>query len=86
MGTIAARDCRRVIDLTEQVFAGMLTAVRQALSLRVKQGEQLNISESAKRFLDDVSKDVQEFTEDIFLEPTLRNLVHSIDNMAHTIY
>lgn len=86
MGTIAARDCRRVIELTEQVFAGMLIALRQALALRVKQGEQINISESASHFLKMVSKDVDEFTEDVFLEPILRNLIHSIDNMSHTIY
>lgn len=86
MGTIAARDCRRVIDLTEQVVVGMLVALRQALALRVKQGEQFNISESANTFLDRVSEDVKAFTEDVFLEPILRNLLHSIDNMSHTIY
>lgn len=86
MGTIAARDCRRVIELTEQVIAGMLLALRQALALRVRQGEILNISESANNFLKIVSNDVEEFTEDVFLEPILRNLIHSIDNMPHTIY
>lgn len=86
MGTIAARDCRRVIDLTEQVVAGMLVALRQALALRVKQGEQFNISESANTFLDRVGEDVEPFTEDVFLEPILRNLLHSIDNMSYTIY
>ena len=34
MGTIAARDCLRVLDLTEQVVAAMLIAGRQALALR----------------------------------------------------
>lgn len=86
MGTIAARDCRRVIELTEQVFAGMLIAVRQALALRVKQGEQLIMSESANGYLKQISNDVAEFTDDVFLEPILRNLIHSINEMSHTIY
>ena len=38
MGTIAARDCLRVIELTEQVVAGMLIAARQALALRQRVG------------------------------------------------
>jgi len=39
MGTIAARDCIRVLELTEQVSAAMLVAVRQALGLRRRLGE-----------------------------------------------
>ena len=34
MGTIAARDCLRVLELSEQVGAAMLIAARQALALR----------------------------------------------------
>jgi len=34
MGTIAARDCLRVLELTEQVCAAMLIAARQGLALR----------------------------------------------------
>lgn len=40
MGTIAARDCLRVIELTEQVVAGMLIAARQAVALRQRVGLQ----------------------------------------------
>ncbi|KAJ6641306.1 Histidine ammonia-lyase [Pseudolycoriella hygida] len=86
MGTIAARDCRRVIELTEQVVAGMLIAVRQALVLRIKQGEQLNVSESTDDFLRRVSRDVEEITEDVFLEPILRKVLQSIGEMPHEIY
>jgi histidine ammonia-lyase len=39
MGTIAARDCIRVLELTEQVGAATLLAAAQALGLRLKQGE-----------------------------------------------
>ena len=37
MGTIAARDCLRVLELTEQVCAGMLVAARQGIALRSAQ-------------------------------------------------
>lgn len=38
MGTIAARDALRVLELTEQVAAALMIAVRQAVALRVKGG------------------------------------------------
>lgn len=37
MGTIAARDCLRVLELTEQVAAALLIAVRQGVALRERQ-------------------------------------------------
>ena len=36
MGTIAARDCIRNLDLTDQVLAGHLIATCQALALRMR--------------------------------------------------
>jgi histidine ammonia-lyase len=39
MGTIAARDCMRVIGLTEQTLAAGLLAAAQALKLRLNKGE-----------------------------------------------
>ena len=39
MGTIAARDCLRVLELTEQVAAAMVLATHQALLLRGRGGE-----------------------------------------------
>lgn len=38
MGTIAARDCVRVLELTEQVCAATLLAFSQAVELRIKTG------------------------------------------------
>lgn len=86
MGSIAARDCRRVIELTEQVVAGMLIALRQALYLRVQQGEELNISTEVDAFLNDVKNDVREIIDDVFLEPILRQLIHRLENMPYTVY
>jgi histidine ammonia-lyase len=34
MGTLAARDCQRVLELTGQVAAALVLATRQALELR----------------------------------------------------
>ena len=39
MGTISARDCIRVIELTEQVCAATLLAMVQGIDLRIMQGE-----------------------------------------------
>ena len=39
MGTIAARDCIRVIELTEQVTTACLLAAVQAVRLREKAGD-----------------------------------------------
>ena len=36
MGTIAARDCQRTLDLGDQVLAAMLIAARQAVTLRLR--------------------------------------------------
>ena len=39
MGTIASRDCLRVLTLTEQVAAAQILAVCQGLEIRIKKGE-----------------------------------------------
>ncbi len=39
MGTIAARDCLRILQLTEQVASAVLLASVQGLKLRIKSGE-----------------------------------------------
>jgi histidine ammonia-lyase len=39
MGTIAARDCLRVLELTEQVAAALILTVCQGIRLRARQGE-----------------------------------------------
>jgi histidine ammonia-lyase len=39
MGTISARDCLRVLQLTEQVAAASLLAATQGLELRIRQND-----------------------------------------------
>ena len=44
MGTISARDCIRVIELTEQVCAATLLAMVQGIDLRIMQGELVRVN------------------------------------------
>lgn len=74
MGTIAARDCIRVIELTEQVGAACLLAMVQAIDLRVKTGE---IKEAGikpvQTVVDQVHKNFEFLVEDRPVESDLRN-------------
>ena len=60
MGTIAARDCRRILELSETVAAIVLLAVCQALDLR---GDESG-SRRARALRDAVRKQVSMVTED----------------------
>ncbi len=79
MGTIAARDCIRVVELTEQVTAACLLAVVQAVRLRIIQGE---VSESdihpVKPIIDQVIEKFDFLTEDRPLESELREIIDLI--------
>ncbi|NMG03844.1 HAL/PAL/TAL family ammonia-lyase [Azoarcus taiwanensis] len=79
MGTIAARDCLRVVELTEQVTAALLLAVTQGVTLRSRQGEldEATLTAPLRGFRDDIAKLSAFVTEDRPLEPDLRQiLVH----------
>jgi histidine ammonia-lyase len=87
MGTIAARDCVRVLDLVEQVAAALLIAVRQGIVLRQKlSGPSLKLSQDANKFLQELTSDVEFITADVFLEPTLRALTGKIKNRSWNLY
>ena len=57
MGTIAARDCLRVIELAEQVAAALVLAVTQGIILRARQGDlpEQRLTDSLRQFRDQVS-------------------------------
>ncbi|WP_299795051.1 histidine ammonia-lyase [uncultured Shewanella sp.] len=80
MGTIAARDCMRVLQLTEQVAAAALLAMTQGINLRVSQGElcHSSLTPSISRTLEQVKTDFELLTEDRPLEPVLRQTVEKI--------
>ena len=77
MGTIAARDCMRVIELTEQVAAASLLAAWQGVQLRLRSGEitTTHFSDDVRGNLDDIANHFQLVTEDRPLEDDLRRMM-----------
>lgn len=86
MGTIASRDCLRVLELTEQVAAALLIAVRQGVFLRMKLNPTMLPEPSVEKMLAELSQDIDEIVEDRRLEPDLRKLLEGIRNRAWNCY
>jgi len=88
MGTIAARDCVRVLQLTEQVTAAVLLAACQALELRIQAGEFKNkdLSAGMRDMLQQVREVSPFLEEDRALENELRALVAQLQQQALTAY
>lgn len=88
MGTIAARDCLRILQLTEQVVAASLLAVQQAIRLRVAQGT-LHMT-SLNKHLQDMLATLQQqhplVDEDRPLEAELRQLVTQLQQQHWPLY
>ncbi|GIU33466.1 aromatic amino acid ammonia-lyase [Shewanella schlegeliana] len=82
MGTISARDCMRVLQLTEQVAAAALLAMSQGIRLRIALEELVpsSITPSLGKTLAQVEADFELLTEDRPLEQTLRSTVDKIQN------
>jgi histidine ammonia-lyase len=80
MGTIAARDCLRVLQLTEQVAAASLLAATQALALRQRQGELHNeqLTPAICAMQDNVFAHFAFVEEDRPLEADLRHTIARI--------
>jgi histidine ammonia-lyase len=88
MGTIAARDCLRTLQLTEQVAAAVLLAACQALELRVRANEinEQTLSTAIQAMKKDVFGAFEFITEDRPLEATLREFVSLIQNQHWSLY
>jgi len=86
MGTIAARDCARVLELTEQVAAGLLITVRQAVWLRCRLNSAVSPSPALQATVDALSADIAVIEEDRRLEPDLRLLLERIRGRAWKLY
>lgn len=82
MGTIAARDCLRILQLTEQVTAGVLVASVQALELRIKQNELRaeDLSLSVQTLMDNLRSCSGFIIEDRCLDSDLRSIIQNIQN------
>lgn len=88
MGTIAARDCLRVIELTEQVAAAALLAASQGLELRSRQGE-LSDQHLTERLLHMKNTVLSEFdllVEDRPLDASLHAFVDKIQQRQWPLY
>ena len=88
LGTIAARDCLRVLELTEQVAVAALLGTLQGLELRVRNGE-LKVSllsEEAAQMLSAVRAKSAFVEEDRPLENDLRWMLEQILGKAWKCY
>ncbi|CAM3692608.1 HAL/PAL/TAL family ammonia-lyase [Rheinheimera salexigens] len=88
MGTIAARDCLRVLQLTEQVVAASLLAVQQGVQLRINQGElhQASLTADIQQMLNQLQTDYPLLQEDRPLEHSLRQLIAQIQQQQWPLY
>jgi len=88
MGTISARDCLRILELSEQVAAAVLLAAVQALELRLRAGEldQTHLLPALLEMKDSVFSDFEFLTEDRPLEADLRHFASLIENRAWGLY
>ncbi len=88
MGTIAARDCLRILQLTEQVAAAELLAVCQALEIRIRKEEidASSINNDILEMKDDVFTRFDFLAEDRPLENELRSAVAEIQQRRWSLY
>lgn len=88
MGTIAARDCLRVIELAEQVSAALILAVTQGVILRARQGDlpEQRLTEALREFRDQVSAGFPFLEEDRPLEADLRATLEQIRARRWELY
>jgi histidine ammonia-lyase len=78
MGTIAARDCLRILELTEQVAAAHTLATVQAARLRLRIDNTTPIPAPLKAFMESVTSASRFVDEDRALESDLRALTARI--------
>ncbi|TXD89541.1 aromatic amino acid lyase [Mitsuaria sp. TWR114] len=85
MGTIAARDALRVLDLTEQVAAGLLIACRQGLGLRERLAP-LTLSPALAAMQSDLAARLPLIVEDRALDRELGALIEAIRARDWSLY
>jgi histidine ammonia-lyase len=86
MGTIAARDCLRVIELTEQVVAALLVTARQGVALRRALDGGAPMSAAPEAMLADLESRLPLIVEDRALDVELRQLLAAIRGEAWSLY
>jgi histidine ammonia-lyase len=83
MGTIAARDCVRIIELTEQVVAATVIAVVQGVELR---GNETGLSAGARTTLAQVRAKIPFLETDRAMEQELRLCLQLIRGRYWNLY
>jgi len=80
MGTIAARDCLRVLELTEQVAAALTLASVQGVNLRqtLTEVEPAALTAPVKSFMQSIAEHSAFLDEDRPLEHELRTMTRLI--------
>lgn len=83
MGTIAARDCLRILELTEQVAAAVLIAAVQGVELRVSLGNLSPVLQITHQWVRQFSAFLN---TDRALEPELRECLVLIRDQHWQLY
>jgi histidine ammonia-lyase len=86
MGTIAARDALRVLELTEQVVAAMLIAARQGVALRRQLDPSLALSPALAEFHLDLDRRIAPVVEDRALDRDLQALLQALRERAWSVH
>ncbi|WP_028104965.1 HAL/PAL/TAL family ammonia-lyase [Pseudoduganella violaceinigra] len=86
MGTIAARDCLRVLELVEQCAAALLVTVRQGVHLRCRENPDMAPQAALAAMQQRLAEDIAVVAEDRRLDPELRQLVQRIRSQAWELY
>jgi histidine ammonia-lyase len=86
MGTIAARDCLRVLELTEQVVAAMLIATRQGVALRQRIDPTIALHGEPAKMYEDLERRIPLVEEDRALDKELIDLVKAIQQQTWSLY
>jgi len=86
MGTIAARDCLRVLELTEQVAAALLVTARQGIALRRSHEGSARLSDDAEAMFLDLESRIPLVEEDRALDGELRALLQAMRQREWDLY
>ena len=86
MGTIAARDCLRVLELTEQVAASLLVCARQGIALRHRVQSDLAMAPMLQGMYADLERRIPLIEEDRALDRELAALIGAIRDEAWDLY
>ncbi|ATD05731.1 aromatic amino acid ammonia-lyase [Pseudoalteromonas piscicida] len=80
MGTIAARDLRRIADLIKPVIAIQAMAIRQAFYVDGKDAKAEKLNALSREFFDEISSNFQPVIEDRPMDVEINNMVNALFN------